>query len=299
MKLQMSFGENLINLRKQKGWSQDDLADNLNLSRQAISKWENDTSKPDIDNIKKISKVFSVTIDDLLNNDVVKDKAVTLNVKKQEKKEKTITIVKCMIIAVIILYIINVIFKFASLLIIVNGIQKYANLSNYHYVITTYDENGLKETEESWYKDGILKTSNKVYNGNTEEIITTYIDYNENYGYMKSSNDDSSVEINVNNYKLSHINYEFGGQIYIKIPNEIRNNNILYILYKAFDLGMEIEDKKGNILIKIDNSYILVNKKNLLPLVYYTYDEKKSKLINYCYKVEIDSVENIIKEPGY
>lgn len=99
----MSFGENLISLRKQMGWSQDDLANNLNLSRQAISKWENDTSKPDIDNVKKISKIFSVTIDDLLNNEVPKEKAVALDVKKQEKKERTITIVKLMIIAVIVL----------------------------------------------------------------------------------------------------------------------------------------------------------------------------------------------------
>ena len=81
----MSFGENLISLRKQMGWSQDDLANNLNLSRQAISKWENDTSKPDIDNVKKISKIFSVTIDDLLNNEVPKEKAVALDVKKEEK----------------------------------------------------------------------------------------------------------------------------------------------------------------------------------------------------------------------
>ena len=56
----MSFGENLANLRKQKGWSQDDLANNLNLSRQAISKWENNQSKPDVDNVQKISKAFGI-----------------------------------------------------------------------------------------------------------------------------------------------------------------------------------------------------------------------------------------------
>ena len=61
----MSFENNLIKLRKQKGWSQDELAENLDLSRQAISKWENGTSKPDIDNIKRISKVFDVGIDEL------------------------------------------------------------------------------------------------------------------------------------------------------------------------------------------------------------------------------------------
>ena len=160
----MSFGENLTNLRRQKGWSQDDLANNLDLSRQAISKWENETSKPDIDNIKKISKIFSIKIDDLINNELPDDKAVTLDVKKEEKREKTITIIKLMIIAVIILYVISVIYKFASLLVIVNGVQKYANLNNYHYVITTYDENGLAEKEECWFKDGVSKTVNIQYN---------------------------------------------------------------------------------------------------------------------------------------
>ena len=86
----MSFGENLINLRRQKGWSQDDLANNLNISRQAISKWETDISKPDVDNLERISKIFSVTIDNLLDNDLPNDKAVALDVKKKEKKEKNL-----------------------------------------------------------------------------------------------------------------------------------------------------------------------------------------------------------------
>ena len=163
----MSFGENLINLRRQKGWSQDDLANNLNISRQAISKWENNQSKPDVDNVQKISKAFGIKIDDLLDNDIPKEKAVTLEVKKAEKKEKAIVIVKLIIIAVIILYVISVVYKFASLLIIVNGVQKYANLDNYHYIITTYDENGLVEKEECWFKDGVSKTAYEAQNVKT------------------------------------------------------------------------------------------------------------------------------------
>lgn len=290
MKLQMSFGENLINLRKQKGWSQDDLADNLNLSRQAISKWENDTSKPDIDNIKKISKVFSVTIDDLLNNDVVKDKAVTLNVKKQEKKEKTITIVKCMIIAVIILYIINVIFKFASLLLIVNGIQKYANLSNYHYVITTYDENGLAEIEECWFKDGISKTIiTNILNAKTVNTQVEYIDYINNYGFLE--NNEQKIQINVEDYLKAHINFDKGKQLYLSFPIELRKNNLKFLVNEVLNLSMIFEDEK--ITIKLKDKMIELQKNNMLPYFFYNYDTDKEKVSLKVFKIELNGVEKI------
>ena len=287
MKLQMSFGENLINLRKQKGWSQDDLADNLNLSRQAISKWENDTSKPDIDNIEKISKIFSVTIDDLLNNDVVKDKAVTLNVKKQEKREKTITIVKCMIIAVIILYIINVIFKFASLLIIVNGIQKYANLSNYHYVITTYDENGLVEKEECWFKDGLSKTINNM----NENDKTTFIDYNKNEGYIYYSNQENKTSLDITQYIIAHKNYSTGGQLIDSLPKVISDNTLISIVSYSFNIGFKIDVLDNGIIIYKKNGYIVLEKENLLPIMSYNLKDKTTK--NYFIEFNSNKNDNI------
>lgn len=295
MKLQMSFGENLINLRKQKGWSQDDLADNLNLSRQAISKWENNTSKPDIDNIKKISKIFSVTIDDLLNNDVVKDKAVTLNVKKKEKKERTITIVKCMIIAVIILYIINVIFKFASLLIIVNGIQKYANLSNYHYVITTYDENGLVEQEECWFKDGVSKTNNTIYNNNNIIKQTSEcIDFNNKYGYIEDNINNKVNNVDVQEYVKYHIDCDKGKQLFDNFPISIKNREAVNILYKSLSGYMIKIKKEGkNIYLQLENVIIILNKENFLPYAVYTFEKKDNQIINIQYKIEINSVKNI------
>ena len=64
----MNFSDNLIKLRKGKSWSQEDLAEKLGISRQAVSKWEVGTSKPDIDNVIKISKLFEVSIDELVNN---------------------------------------------------------------------------------------------------------------------------------------------------------------------------------------------------------------------------------------
>ena len=284
----MSFGENLINLRKQKGWSQDDLADNLNLSRQAISKWENETSKPDIDNIKKISKIFSVKIDDLLNNDVVKDKAVTLNVKKQEKKEKTITIVKCMIIAVMILYIINVIFKFASLLIIVNGIQKYANLSNYHYVITTYDENGLVQKEECWFKDGVSKTDFTTYDRNkTNEEFNISIDYNSKEGYAKKNN--KMERLDIKEYLNFHPGYDTGNQLYSNLLTDIGNINVFNIIFKSinfYDVNIKINDYY--IVLNLKDTIINFNKDNLKPTIICTNNFGIKS-----YKIEINNVKEI------
>lgn len=66
----MTFGEKLQQLRKQNGLSQEQLASNLKVSRQAVSKWELDSSLPDTANVIQISKLFSVSIDYLLKDDI-------------------------------------------------------------------------------------------------------------------------------------------------------------------------------------------------------------------------------------
>ena len=62
----MTLGEKIHILRKQSGMSQEQLAERLAVSRQAISKWELGESLPDIDNIVQISRVFDVSTDYLL-----------------------------------------------------------------------------------------------------------------------------------------------------------------------------------------------------------------------------------------
>lgn len=63
----MTLGEKQSTLRKQANLTQADLAKKLNVSRQAVAKWENGVGLPDIDNLKKLSSIFNVKIDDLLN----------------------------------------------------------------------------------------------------------------------------------------------------------------------------------------------------------------------------------------
>ena len=65
----MEFHEKLQELRKQRGLTQEELAEALFVSRTAISKWESGRGYPNIDSLKEISKFFSVTIDELLTGE--------------------------------------------------------------------------------------------------------------------------------------------------------------------------------------------------------------------------------------
>ena len=67
----MEFHEKLQELRKQKGLTQEQLAQSLYVSRAAVSKWESGRGYPNMDSLKAISKFFSVTLDELLSSDKV------------------------------------------------------------------------------------------------------------------------------------------------------------------------------------------------------------------------------------
>lgn len=62
----MSLGEKIKKLRKENNLSQEQLAEKLNVSRQAISKWEANKAYPDIENLILLRKIFDVTLDDLI-----------------------------------------------------------------------------------------------------------------------------------------------------------------------------------------------------------------------------------------
>ena len=64
--MNMSIAERLQELRKQSGYSQEQVAEMLGLSRQAISKWESGQGKPEIDNIVKLTEIYNVSADYIL-----------------------------------------------------------------------------------------------------------------------------------------------------------------------------------------------------------------------------------------
>lgn len=62
----MTMGEKILRLRKARGWSQEELAEQIGVTRQAISRWESDAAKPDADNIVVLCNLFGVSADYLL-----------------------------------------------------------------------------------------------------------------------------------------------------------------------------------------------------------------------------------------
>ncbi len=66
----MIFADKIIQLRKKNGWSQEELAEKVNVTRQSVSKWESAASIPDINKILELAKIFGVTTDYLLKDEM-------------------------------------------------------------------------------------------------------------------------------------------------------------------------------------------------------------------------------------
>ena len=90
----MKLSDKIIDLRKRHGMTQEDLACELEVSRQAISRWEQGIAMPDASNILQISKLFNVTTDYLLNddyssdNDIPKVKEYSKIIEEKDSKEE-------------------------------------------------------------------------------------------------------------------------------------------------------------------------------------------------------------------
>ena len=92
----MEFNNKLYELRKQKGFSQEELANRLNVSRQTISKWEVGESTPDMEKLVAISDLFEVSLDELVKGEEPKLAEPSEQIVKSELysdiKEKVLTV---------------------------------------------------------------------------------------------------------------------------------------------------------------------------------------------------------------
>ena len=97
----MLIGEKITALRKKNGWSQEELADKMNVSRQAVSKWESDQTIPDLDKVLILSKLFNVTTDYLLKDEIENQDFVTVsnhllvNLWFGERKHLYVSLLEC------------------------------------------------------------------------------------------------------------------------------------------------------------------------------------------------------------
>ena len=83
----MILAEKIMHLRKKNGWSQEELAGKLNVSRQSVSKWESAMSVPDLDKILLMSEIFEVSTDYLLKDDRTEEDFVSGNPDGEETRK--------------------------------------------------------------------------------------------------------------------------------------------------------------------------------------------------------------------
>ena len=86
--MEMTIGKRIAALRREKNLKQDDLAQMLEVSPQAVSKWENDQTCPDISLLPKLAKILGVSVDELLSGKQEQQPVVTLAPEDQRKDIK-------------------------------------------------------------------------------------------------------------------------------------------------------------------------------------------------------------------
>lgn len=111
----MKIAERILYLRKNRGLSQEELAEKMNVTRQAVSRWESGTALPDAQNILQLSTIFGVSADYLLNDDYAEAEPRTKN-SNMNKKTDTKTI----FFYLMILEVMSVLLQFMCMFILQN-----------------------------------------------------------------------------------------------------------------------------------------------------------------------------------
>jgi len=99
------IGNRILELRKLKNLSQEQLAEKMDVTRQTISKWELGETAPDLEQSKKLSKIFEISLDDLTNNEI--KNVILEKVNNTEKLTKNIiNILKIIFLSIMIIIVI-------------------------------------------------------------------------------------------------------------------------------------------------------------------------------------------------
>lgn len=169
----MKLGENILKLRKENKLSQEDLAEKLNVTRQTISNWELGETEPTPSQLKILSKIFNVSVDQLLNNDVN-----DLLIEKVSNTEKLAGIIIKILKGIGIVFIVLLVIDIVSLLVF-GFIRKEASSSSIEEVTIncSIDDNDYLITVGS---DSYFNCSNcsKDIQNNLKELVD-YSDINK------------------------------------------------------------------------------------------------------------------------
>ena len=196
----MNLGKKLINLRKQEKLTQEKFAEVIGVTRQTISNWELNITKPDLNQIEKISKLFHMSIDELLDNDVQ-----NIIVEKFYKTEKIVNkntkIIKILVITIYFILLIS------SIIVIIYCLTKKDFTTDYQAEFICESSEGKFKIEiqsESYYDsintdeeyiENMVKSENFLVISKYYEDIKKYSEYERYYAGKSVSDIFGGLEI--------------------------------------------------------------------------------------------------------
>ena len=181
--------EKMISTRKEIGFSQEDVAELIGVSRQTISAWESGKSLPTIDNITKLANLFKISIEDLTFSSIkttdTTNQTSTIEPKILTKKKSIKKFIIILIITTILITLIPPIKRGIYYLVLQNKLEETYNINNYYYKIyecrtdkNNKDENTNKTIDSTsvYFKNNIMKqiVQNKF------DTVTIWINYKTN-----------------------------------------------------------------------------------------------------------------------
>ena len=258
----MKINEKIIKLRKERGLSQEEFGNEINVSRQAVSKWETGESIPDTNKIQDIVKKFNLNYEYLLNDEIENIKDIPKEQDKNVNSKKFKKITLKIIIVCFIVYLLICIYKFIIL---------YRN----YKIADSFSEENFWVSEEitysSIYKNGENFNTDTTKFGNTiiEETYKTY-DEQESFDYPDSitySNFDKKVFYTLSYNKESDTytyhkdNVENIENIKKRYSNYIKLTTFKYIPSNFVQIFIAAINPKTKVSI-INNEYTFIVNKN-------------------------------------
>lgn len=224
----MKFYEKLIILRKKALLSQEELAEKLDVTRQTISKWELGQSKPDIDKLQMMSKLFEVDVNTLTNEDIsLEDKGETKEDKNNKKEDGD---------RKFILYILIIIF-IASLALLAYRVGTDIKTKKDEIKEELRKEKEKAEKEEKEFKD--------KFNKDMEESDLKFDknSFNSNYTFYSGTQPGQSVSmlidniINKNKTEKDHlVELIFDNTSYGTDSDNIKQTKNMIQTFKGYDI---------------------------------------------------------------
>lgn len=290
------LGEELYKIRKQKGFSQEELAEKINVSRQSIHLWEAGKIIPDLENITNLCNVLEITVDKITNGfEIIQDKSFN-----QNRRSSKFRILKIFLIIVAIIVLLYLFLSIRRSIILINTnkkFSKYIDIQNFHYTKEVFEEKDLKPIwsykNEIYFKDGIQKN---VYTDSYGNKTIHYLNINTNE-YILVDETNKSARI-FEDYDASHfkdaimisevfpsrvtlgekedlVNFIYGFKPTLRIESKKDKYNYYW--------STEIRDYKQNVVEKVDKET------GLLDAVYVTGSDSKYTATEY--EIKINCVE--------